>query len=1637
MAKKNPESPRKEVAEQTNGKGKRPPVRRRSRSSSVSDPAPESADKTGGGFPIVGIGASAGGLAALKAFFAHVPADSGLAYVVVVHLSPEHKSHLAELLQPHVQMPVQQVAQTTKLEPDHVYVIPPNANLDAIDTHLRLSDLEARRKERAPIDHFFRTLAKVHDGEGIGVILTGTGSDGTLGLREIKEAGGTCLVQDPAEADYDGMPQSAIATGIVDLVLPLAQIPQAILDIVRTRPRVPQVNDGEELEGESRRLLHKVFAQLRARTGRDFSRYKRSTIIRRIERRMQIHQIEELEAYLELLREEPDEVRTLADDLLITVTSFFRDTKIFGKLEREVIFELFEHKQAEDEIRVWSVGCATGEEAYSLAMLLLEEAGRRDVAPRIQVFASDLHEQSLKKAREGFFPGDIEADVSPERLQRFFIKENGGYRIRKELREMVVFAPHNLLGDPPFSRLDLVCCRNLLIYIQREFQRDLAELFHYALKPDGYLLLGTSETLDAGDLFRTEDKECCLYRKRNVPGPEPRLPVFPLTQARLPGEGERHSRTGEPIAYGALHQRMVELYAPPSALVSPDDKLVHLSEHAGRYLLSPGGEPTVNLLKLVRKELQIELRTALHAARTKNAPVDSKPVPVRFNGESGFVTLHVRPSLEPRQEGFALVIFEERSTQQSSSPPGAPAARPGKARRKEAPSDAIAQELQAELEQTRQRLQAIIEEYESGQEEMKASNEELQSANEELRSTMEELETSKEELQSMNEELQTVNQENRHKVEELSQLSDDLQNLLGATDIATLFLDRDLRILRFTTKVGELFNVRMTDRGRPLSDLTHRLGYNQLHEDAARVLDKLVPIDREVEDESGRWYLTRVMAYRTTEHRIEGVVITFVDITNRKRVEQEIARAREYSENIVETLHEPLLVLNPDLTVKSGNQAFYDHFQVRPRHTEGRRIYDLGNGQWDIPALRELLEDVLPTDKVFNDYEVTHQFEDLGERVMLLNGRRLDSVELILLGIRDITDRKRAEQELRASEERLQKLLNVPGVGVLTFDLDGTLVDANESMLEMIGYTRQDVQSRQLSWRKMTPPEWVEASEQQLQRMDQTGHIGPYEKEYFRKDGSRSWMLFAGARIDGVIVEYCVDVGDRKHAEMQVRQHEQRFRTLVEQIRDYAIFMIDPDSRCTSWNAGVERVLGFQEDEFLGQDVSSSIFTPEDLAQGVPQQELQQAAEAGSAFNDRWMRRKSGSHFFANGTTTALRDPEGRLLGFMKVMRDQTEQKHLEEELRQLATELAEGARRKDEFLALLAHELRNPLAPICTGLQLMKMAKDKSAAFTEVGPTMQRQTEHMVTLIDDLLDVSRITRGKLQLRQFPVTLANIVELAVETSQPLIADADHELTVRLPDEPISLYADPHRLAQVLSNLLNNAAKYTPDGGHIELTAQSQDEELLICVKDDGIGIPDDRLESVFELFSQVGTDGRQTSSGLGIGLTLVKALVELHEGRIEASSDGPGNGSEFRIWLPVLADPPEERPSEPAPTIHARLSPLRVLIVDDKHDVAHMLSRLIELAGHEVRTAADGQQAVEVAEQFRPDVILMDLGMPRMDGFEAARRIREQEWGRTIRLVALSGWGKEDDKRKSRQAGFDAHLVKPPDMADLQRVLEG
>lgn len=980
-------------------------------------PASGQASRTLPDMRVVGVGASAGGLQALRTLFSSVPEQSGLCFVVVVHLAADHESHLAPLLQLHSPIPVQQVTGATALQPNHIYVIPPNANIDAIDTHVRLSDLEVQRQNRAPIDHFFRTLAQAQGERAVGIVLTGTGSDGTAGLALIQERGGLTIAQSPDEAEYDAMPRSAISASVADLVLPLDQIVARLVEIGQVSPDLAPSAEGDgggsaapkdHDESQFQKILH----HLRVQTGHDFTGHKRASLLRRIRRRMPLNRVGTLGEYLKVLQEQDQEVALLFRDLLITVTEFFRDPDVYEHLEKHVIGQLFEDAGPEDPVRVWSVGCATGEEAYSLAMLLLEEEKRRHARIRqAQVFASDLCQPALSQARKAVYnPESVEVRVSTERIKQFFEKSNGSYRIRSQVRDRVVFAPHDILRDPPFSHIHLLACRNVMIYLERSVQQQLAALFHYALEPGGYLLLGTAEAIDQ-ELFTCENKKLGLYRRRDMASRKPPFSVFSQA-AHLPA---LEAPDGEPAAprksYGALHEQVVEQYAPPSVLIDPDGEMVHYSVRASRYLHLPdGGEPTSNIFSLVLDPLRLALRAAVHAARQEQGDYRSRPVNLTVGSESCQVTLRVQRIDQPQLVGFFLVIFDELATSEESGP-SVP----------RSDGDDSSTELEAELQQTRRWMEGLIEQHDDAQQKLQAYNEELVSTNEELRSTLEELESSKEEMQSMNEELTTLNQENLEKVAELDHLSTDLHNLLTATHLATVFLDRDLQIQRFTPAMAALFDLHERDRSRSLAELTHRFGYDELDQDVQAVLDRGDPVEREIRSEQGRWFMTRLQPYRTSADKIQGVVISFIDVTARKEAEEQIRHAKKLAEEVIDTVRNPMLVLGDDLRVHSANTAFYEYFNAAPEQITGKLVFELHQGRWDTPRLRELLEKVLPQTTTFEDFELEHEVDGGESRHLLLNARQIDHMQLILLAMEDVTDRTQARHALTQAHDELER----------------------------------------------------------------------------------------------------------------------------------------------------------------------------------------------------------------------------------------------------------------------------------------------------------------------------------------------------------------------------------------------------------------------------------------------------------------------------------------------------------------------------------------------------------------------------------------------------------------------------------------
>jgi two-component system CheB/CheR fusion protein len=875
-------------------------------------------------FLIVGIGASAGGIKALKEFFQAVPKDSGMAYVVILHLSPDYESKLAEVLQTTAQIPVRQVKKRrVKVEPNCVYVIPPNKSLALVEGHLATSTIKNYEERRAPVDIFFRTLAESMESRAVAVILSGTGANGSMGVKRLKEKGGVIFVQDPKEAEFSEMPRNSLATELVDDVLPVGEIPAKIIAYKnKYEQRLPDAVTGSGGEMNEQALVE-IFTQLRIRTGHDFTNYKRGTVLRRIERRINVCELADLAAYAAFIKAHQEESTLLLKDLLISVTNFFRDREAFEKLETEILPKILEGKTAQDVVRVWIAGCATGEEAYSLAMMFAEQTGDKVDTPKIQIFATDIDEDAIAVAREGLYTNSDVADVSPERLRRFFNKEGEEYRIRREIRETVLFAAHNLLKDPPFSRLDLVSCRNLLIYLNLTAQKRVLEVLHFALKPNGCLFLGTSESIESKhDLFVPVARDQHIFQSRPVasriayPVETLKSPRFAPPAPLKPKPTNEAERIVQRLSSAALHLQLLEYYAPPSVVVNEEYEIIHTSENSGRYFRL-AGEPSLNLLKIIRPELRLELRTALYQAVQRKADVRVGGLKVYFESGTEIVNIVVRPILRPFDgaSGLILVVFEPLDANAGTK--DIPDAVLPEAISQIEP---IARQLEDELMWTKMQLRTTVEQYEIQTEELKAANEELQAMMEEAHSSNEELETSKEELQSVNEELTTVNQELKIKIEELSLSNDDFQNLMSSTNIGTMFLDRSFKIKMFTPNMRDIFNLLPTDIDRSLTDITTRLDYPGLMIDLESVLKDLLPVEHETRTTDGRVFMARILPYRTTVDQISGIVLTFVDITKRKEDEIKLRESEENLRLLIESATDyAIFTVTPDNSVKTWN----------------------------------------------------------------------------------------------------------------------------------------------------------------------------------------------------------------------------------------------------------------------------------------------------------------------------------------------------------------------------------------------------------------------------------------------------------------------------------------------------------------------------------------------------------------------------------------------------------------------------------------------------------------------------------------------------------------------------------------------
>jgi two-component system CheB/CheR fusion protein len=958
--------------------------------------------------PVVGIGASAGGIDALIRFLGALPPRIGAAYVIVVHLDPTHESQLAHVLGAHAAIPVKDAEDGMAILPDYAYVIVPDRYLTVSGDLLRLIDPGAPRGPRHPVDALFESVAEDRADNAVGIVLSGTGTNGTYGLRALKEQGGLVLVQDPATALSEGMPASAIAAGIADHVLPPEAMPALIDRFLAFRPPVdPQ---GGESEAEVAGGLADLLTIVARQSGQNFQSYKTDTLLRRVRRRMGLAGLDKLAAYCALLRGSAEECRSLARDLMISVTRFFRDPEAWDSLDELVIAPLVANRPAGEPIRIWVPGCATGEEAYTVAMLVLERARAAGKQFDLKIFATDAQPENLRVAREGLYPEAAAGAIPSERLDRFFTRREGHYAVNWDLREPILFAPVDLLRDPPFSRLDIITCRNFLIYVKPEAQSRVLALFHFGLREHGHLMLGASEGLGRQtDLFEPVSKKWRIFQR--IGALRDRTFDFPLRMA-----GERHpaasvrapaeSVRAPPFRPGDVTRRaLLQRYAPPSVLIDHRARVLYFHGATETFLLPPAGEPTTDLLAMAREGLRAKLRTAVREAAARGGRIAF----TAWVG-TGRARLPVSVTVSPpdgsaQPDGLLLVTFETPD----DTPPQTPQL--DTEERAETPNERM---LEDELRATRTELQSTVEQADIVTQELRASNEEITSINEELQSTNEELETSREELQSYNEELHTINNQLMHKIRELEVATNDLNNLLSGTEIATIFLDRHLHIKWFSKTCADLLDLLPTDIGRPIESFNLRVDDAALLRDARGVLETLGTRQAEVRSAAGRWYLRRMLPYRARDLGVDGVVLTFLDINELKLAAETIDAARRYAEAIVETLRQPLLVLDAGLSVHSANRAFYQTFRLTPAETERRRIYDLQGGQWDSPELRTLLEDLLPERDQLNDFAIEHSFGAAGRRILLFNARRLAPAEggapLLLLAIEDVTDRHDAQE---------------------------------------------------------------------------------------------------------------------------------------------------------------------------------------------------------------------------------------------------------------------------------------------------------------------------------------------------------------------------------------------------------------------------------------------------------------------------------------------------------------------------------------------------------------------------------------------------------------------------------------------------
>ncbi len=1380
---------------------------------------------------VIAIGASAGGLEAFSQLLRGLPVDAGLAYVLVQHLDPAHESILAELLARATTMPVVQVIDGVRVEPNHAYVIPPDTVMTLTDGHLKLAPRAKTGGPARSIDAFFRSVAEVQGSDAVGVVLSGTGSDGARGLEAIRAGGGTTFAQDPVSAGQDGMPRAAVATGSVDFVLSPAEIAAQLARMGREPRAHPVITNApaRPIDG-----LAPILDLVCQRTGVDFAEYKIGTVQRRVLRRMALSHVDALPDYVEVLRTDTAEVDALYADLLICVTRFFREPELFQTLSETAFPDMLKRREPGASIRIWVPGCATGQEAYSIAICVVESLGHAPTATPIQVFATDLSTAAIAIARAGLYPHNIEADVSPERLRRFFVKEPQGYRVAKAIRELCVFAQQNIASDPPFSQLDLISCRNLLIYLLPALHDRIFSLFHYALKPGGILVLGNSESIGgAAELFSPVDKKQRIYARQATLGrPRP----FDFAPSARPGAqaGQLTKRTPRPQSVlevqRAADQIVLGSYAPTGVVIDDNLSVVQFRGPTAAYLEPPAGTPSFDLLGMVRQDLRTELRATIQKAREQGGVVRTEGVPIHDGGKRRYVDIEVIPFRVVSSDAqFFVVVFEDVDHAAATGRH----TRTRRARRRDKGmwtghrrTEGAAAEREQELDAAKRQLQEVAEEHGFAIAELQVANEEVQSTNEELQSTIEEMETAKEELQSANEELVTLNDEMGRRNGELGVLNDDLTNLLGNMHVPAVIVGTDLRIRRFTAGAERLMRIAPTDVGRRIGDLARNVDVPGLEKLVAGVIETLVVQEREVRDSAGCWYSMLIRPYTTAARAIAGAVIVYQDIDERKQHADGLDEDRQYADAIVETVREGLLVLDAAFRVKRANRAFYEMFKTSAAETETRSLFELGTGQWDIPQLRALTDAAAPSEILFSDLEVDHVFPVIGRRVMCLNGRHIIFADgrpsPILVTIDDITARRDAERR----EQFLAEATALFGAAV-----------GYDATIEAIGSIAVPTMAEWCIVDVSEPDGTVRRADVVCHEANPAGAAGVHARQaVIAPDQPVAHVIRTGESflLEEVPASY-LDSGAWEGEELA------RLRAL------------DPSSLLIVPMRTGARMLGAIT---LASTRSGTArrYTRNDLA--AAEEFARRAALAVEA----------AAHYRDMATARLTAEAANRVKS---------------EFLATMSHELRTPLNAIVGYVQLLEMDITGPV----NDLQREYLGR------------IEYSQQHLLGLIEDVLQFAKIEAGHVDLHLTAISVNDVLTEAAGLATPQIRRKQLLYSHTRCDDAVRVRGDRSRVRQIVLNLLSNAMKFTGAGGRIALECIPGNVDHVIRITDTGIGIAPDKLGLIFEPFVQLDSTLTRKAEGTGLGLAISRSYARQMGGDLTATSV-VGEGSVFSFRLP-------------------------------------------------------------------------------------------------------------------------------------------